>query len=79
MKPTIGWAIKMRDGGLYIGWHRTRIGMIAEHASDKRYVTEPEVSRFAHGRSLLPEQRAIWKRCVKDGDRAVKVSIRIVS
>jgi len=61
--------------GLYIGTWQRRVDAIAEHVHDMRWFEEPEVSRFAIGGKLSPEQAKIWRRCQSVGDRAVKVTV----
>lgn len=59
---TNGWAI-VGWCGLYIGWWPTRREAIAAHVRDKRM------------QSFRGDDAALWKKCQKDGDRAVKVKI----
>lgn len=68
------WAI-VGNCGLYVGQELTRAAAIAKHVHDGRLFGEPEVSRWAIHGILSPDQRAIWRRCRKNGDRAVKVTI----
>lgn len=63
MPKETGWAIKGTNG-LYTGWWRRRRDAIEAHVSDK----------VISGASKNP-MKDIWKRCQKDGDSAVKVTI----
>lgn len=77
-KPVIRWAI-IGSCGLYTGQWFRRIDAIAQHASMKQRIGEPGLSRFPCGpRGLDDRQQAGWKRCRKNGDRAVKIKITII-
>jgi hypothetical protein len=65
------WAIT-GECGLYIGQRLTRRGAIAEHVSAKF----AGVSPYA-GNGLDDSQRSAWDRCLRLGDRAVKVRITV--
>jgi len=65
----MGWAIVGRHG-LYVGWHRVRREMIAEHVGDIH-----GVSSFTTSRGLDESQMSAWRACQRNGDRAVKVMI----
>lgn len=69
-----GWAVVGRHG-LYVDWRRTRNAMIAQHVHDICFRGEEQPSEFVHGRKLDPLQSERWKRCRRNGDRAVKVTI----
>jgi hypothetical protein len=47
---------------------------IAQHVHDRHEIGEPQPSRYAFG-SLNEQQRKVWQRCRRKGDRAVKVTI----
>lgn len=70
----IGWAIA-GEHGLYVDWRQTRLAMIAQHVSDRCFVGEERPSEFVNGCKLDPLQNERWKRCRRQGDRAVKVTI----
>ena len=72
----IRWAI-IGQCGLYIGQRHTRRDAIAEHVSKARQRNEPEVSGSCWGGTLSADHIAIWKRCQKRGDRAVKIKISV--
>lgn len=75
-RNTTGWAIKSGEGRIYVGWHLSRKGMIAQHVHDLRMPNEPEISAYAWSSGLNDAQKAIWKRLKSHGDRCVKVHIR---
>jgi len=59
-----GWAI-VGPFGLYTGWWMTRKEAIEAHVRDKVIV----------GSQRNPVKE-IWKRCQKEGDRAVRVALK---
>lgn len=70
MKAETGWAIKGTHG-LYMGWHRVRREIIAQHVADTELGGWPA---FAHNK-LSAAQAAAWKKCQARGDRAVRIKI----
>lgn len=71
-----GWAVTTSWGDFYSGWRYSRADMIASHVHAFRRRGDPEVSEFARGRNLSPEQRQLWAARKRAGDRCVKVEIR---
>ena len=59
-KSETGWAIAW-EHGLYIGWWLTRKEAIKYHTESKVFQNEGISAR--------------WKRCYRNGDRAIKVRI----
>jgi hypothetical protein len=67
------WVIVNDDCGLYTGQWLTRKDAIAEHVSMVRMGDDPEVSRTAW--KLTTAHLEIWRRCKRQGDRAVKATV----
>jgi hypothetical protein len=63
----IRWAI-IGDCGLYVGQYLTREDAIADHVWSR----DASLRKFA---PLDDEQRAQWRKCKSQGDRAIKVLI----
>ena len=74
-KTEQAWAIA-HPRGLYIGTHKTRAQMIAEHVHFMRLSSEtPTKINPGLGSALDADQKERWKRYRKNGDRAVKVTL----
>ena len=71
-----GWAIAGKYG-LYVGWSQTRVAAIAQHVSDlwSGRGGFGDISRFPDARGIDAIQADAWKRCKRNGDRAVRVTI----
>lgn len=67
----IFWAIRSESHGFYCGTWLTRVEAIAAHVDAHRLV----VNQNMFARHLSKEQAKDWRKCRRNGDRAVCVVV----
>lgn len=73
MKEEIRWGI-VGNHGLYVGQYFTRADAIIAHSAT-RARDVPEYEKLKRSWHVTDRHRQIWRKCRRNGDRAVKLRI----